>query len=73
MLLTKCDYMWHKETEQKPPFDTTVLCYCRIYGYYLGYYFRIDHAFNNGNWCDRKDKGVLPPIAWQYLPLPPNI
>lgn len=61
---------WIDENKEKPPFDMPVLCYCRIYGFYIGFYFQI--AGNFGNWCDGKDKGVLPPTHWMKLPSRPN-
>lgn len=62
---------WHEETKIKPPFGVHVLCYCKIYGYYIGSYERIEDT-NWGNWHDGKQLGVLPPIHWMELP-PINI
>jgi len=54
-----------------PEFDTWVLCYCRIYGFYIGCHQRILDT-NYGNWNDGKDLGILPPIFWMLLPEKPN-
>lgn len=62
---------WIDERKQKPPFETWVLCYCRIYGFYIGCYQQIlDTGW--GNWNDGKELGVLPPTHLQPLPSTPN-
>lgn len=60
---------WVKETDKKPQFDKTVVCWCQIYGLYLGRYIHI--GFGYGNWNNGRDTGVLPPIYWMELPEPP--
>lgn len=62
---------WIPVSERLPEFDTWVLCYCKIYGFYIGSYQRILDTCH-GNWNDGKDLGVLPPIYWQPLPQSPN-
>lgn len=67
--------MWIDETKQKPPFGKHVLCYCRIYGYYIGSYENIAPDVSGniwGNWNDGKHLGVLPPTHWMELPEKPK-
>jgi len=61
---------WIRTSERLPEFDIPVLCYCRIYGKYIGWHQRLDPDYDVGNWHDGKNLGVLPPTHW--LPLPPN-
>lgn len=58
--------MWIETKNKLPEFNKWVLCYCRIYGYYIGSYKQIDDT-NWGNWHDGKELGVLPPVLWQYM------
>lgn len=62
---------WISCKERLPDFDKPVLCFCRIYGRYIGWHQRIDNT-NYGNWHDGTNLGVLPPIYWQELPEPPQ-
>ncbi len=64
---------WIEEKRSKPPFGEWVLCFCRIYGRYIGCYERLIEGSSYGNWNDGKQLGVLPPTHWQYLPEPPPI
>lgn len=61
---------WIDVKEIKPPFETSVLVYCEIYGMYIGYYRRILDT-SHGQWDDGKNIGVLPPLFWMYLPTKP--
>jgi hypothetical protein len=54
-----------------PKFDTPVLCYCEIYGRFVGVYSQIDGT-NWGQWSNQKEIGILPPKAWQPLPPAPS-
>lgn len=62
---------WVKVSEMLPEFEAWVLCYCGIYGYYIGQYQQILDT-NHGQWCDGKESGCLPPIFWLPLPTPPS-
>jgi len=61
---------WIKSSEQNPPFDMQVLCYCKIYGRYIGSYIQVIGVY--GNWSNGKEMGILPPIYWMPLPPAPN-
>ncbi len=62
---------WVKEINDKPDFGKLVLCYCRIYGYFLGSYNYIDLGY--GNWRRGAEFGILPPVYWAILPEEPRI
>jgi len=63
---------WIPTKERLPPFGVQVLCYCRVYGRYIGSYERLDENYAAGNWQDGERLGDLLPTYWMYLPPAPH-
>lgn len=61
---------WVQEKYRKPEFNKSVLCYCRIWGVFLGSYERLDPDYDWGNWRREDELGVLPPTHWCYIDIP---
>lgn len=61
---------WNLTNQSKPEFDRWVLCWCKIYGYYIGKYEQIEDT-GWGQWNNGEKSGYLPPIYWQHLPAVP--
>jgi hypothetical protein len=55
----------------RPKFNELVLCYCEIYGFFLGSYDQISGTAW-GNWRRGDELGILPPTHWMYLPEKPT-
>jgi len=58
--------------DRLPEYDLPVLCYCRIYGRFIGTYERIEPDIDAGVWRRGNESGILPPTHWSPLPPPPN-
>ena len=69
--IEESDMEWISVKDRLPSRDTTVLCFCRIYGRYVGSYQGID-VTDFGQWCNQSDCGILPPTHWMPLPEPPK-
>lgn len=57
---------WISVNDAKPEFNNTVLCYCRIYGTFIGSYDHVAGIY--GNWRRGDEFGILPPVKWMELP-----
>lgn len=62
---------WISVDEKLPEADETVLCYCRIWGRYVGCMTKILYT-NNHQWSNSTETGILPPTYWQPIPEPPK-
>lgn len=63
---------WIPVNERLPEYDTAVLCFCRIYGRFVGEYSRIEPDIDEGIWSGPSGTGILPPTDWMPLPSPPE-
>ena len=71
-LIEELERRWIPVSERLPEYDVMILCFCRIYGCFMGVYSRIADDVDAGVWSDFEESGVLPPTHWMLLPEGPE-